>query len=129
MMLPVALEDRLFEAEVNEQPAKIVSVDTVLEAVASQVHVTRSQIMSHARDRRVVLARSLTIFIVRQLTPMSFPEIAAAMARSNHSSILTAARRIERNLRDRVSVNVPGCLDPVLLVDLIDRIKHAIRKR
>ena len=122
------LLNRLFEGEVSEQPAKIVRLGTVLDAVASRMHVTRSQMMSHVRDRRVVLARSLVIFILRQLTPMSFPEIAAAMGRSNHSSILNAARRIERNMRERATVNLPGCLEPVLLEDLVEGIKHAVQK-
>ena len=101
------------------------------------------------RQRHVVLARSLAIYLARQLTSMSYPEIAAAMGRNSHSTIVTAARRIERQLEaggEDATVTVPSAeavadrrnghprrMTPanshsLALHELIDRLRYAIER-
>jgi hypothetical protein len=38
-------------------------------------------------------------YVCRKLTTLSFPEIARAMGRSNHSTVITAYRRVERDMK------------------------------
>lgn len=60
------------------------------------------------RDRRTVVARSIAAKLLREFTSLSFPEIARAMGRPNHSSILTAIARLNRELQDETVHEVDG---------------------
>jgi chromosomal replication initiator protein len=87
-----------------------VRVEAVIESICGHLGVGRAEFAGRGRHRRVVLARALVALISRQLTTASYPEIAAAMGRPNHSSIITAVRRIERQIADEELVAV-GCAD------------------
>jgi len=121
-----AILNRLFEAERTDQPRRAVSFESILKTVTEQMRIPRNRVMGHSRHRAVVAARSMVIYLTRQLTAMSYPEIAVAMGRSNHSTVLTATRRVEQGLARGASVYVTGELMPVSLNDLAERLKHEI---
>src|SRR4051812_17291077 len=58
-------------------------------------------VVGRGRHKRVVMARAVTTYLARALTTLSYPEIARAMGRPNHSTVVTACQRItgqiERN--------------------------------
>jgi chromosomal replication initiator protein len=76
-----------------------VRLDHIIHAVCDGLAVERAQLMTRSRHRRVVLARSIAIYLARQLTTLSYPELAAALGRPNHSTIVTAAQRVEEQIR------------------------------
>ena len=120
-----SLLNRLIEAECVERPRKIVSFDTILDTVSARRRVQRSEILGQSRRRRTVEARSLVMYLARQLTPLSFPEIAAAMGRSNHSTIVTACHRVEKDLADGKRILADG-FGELPLVEIIAQLKKAI---
>jgi len=77
-----------------------IGAEMIVTEVCRELAVELPDFMGKGRHKRVVLARSLVASICRKLTTMSFPEIARAMGRSNHSTIITAQRRIDRQLAD-----------------------------
>jgi chromosomal replication initiator protein len=54
--------------------------------------------MSGRRQRTISLARSVAMFLVRKTAKLSFPEIGVRMGKRNHSTVISACRRIERAL-------------------------------
>jgi chromosomal replication initiator protein len=66
--------------------------------VASYFDVSRERIQSRTRDRTVALARAVAMYLVRQHTTLSFPEIGRAMGGKNHSTVVMAVRRIQDTL-------------------------------
>ena len=122
------LLNRLFEAELQEQPVRSVQFKTILDIVTRRLDVMRHEIMGKSRNRAVVQARSMSVYLARQMTSMSYPEIAAALDRSNHSTVITANKRVERDLGHQAMVQVFGQNEPIRLVDLVDRLKYEIWK-
>lgn len=105
-----------------------VRVDAVIEGVCRFMSVGSAEFSGRGRHRRVVLARALVAIISRQLTTASYPEIATAMGRPNHSSIITAVRRIERQIADEERVAV-GCeADGQTVGQLADTLARRIRR-
>ena len=51
--------------------------------------------MSGGRQRTISLARSIAMFLVRKTAKLSFPEIGSRMGKRNHSTVISACRRIE----------------------------------
>lgn len=72
-----------------------IPVSAILEVVCECVGAPVVEVMGKSRHQRVVLARSMVAHLSRRLTTMSFPEIARAMGRPNHSTVITAQKRLE----------------------------------
>ncbi len=75
-----------------------IPVMAIMETICKMVGADVGEVMGKSRHQRVVLARSMTAHLARRLTTMSFPEIARAMGRPNHSTIITAQKRLEREM-------------------------------
>ena len=91
------------------------------------------ELLGRGRHRRVVLARSLVVHLARELTTLSFPEIARGLGRENHSTVHTAARRIERELEQSESNEGTAATplplqsgDNVTLRELVEQLKYDI---
>ena len=68
----------------------------IVDVVCKHLNVTRDLVGSSSRNRRVVVARSLAYWLCRELTKYSYPELARLSNRENHSSVVTAVQRVER---------------------------------
>jgi chromosomal replication initiator protein len=114
----------------NARPAtrRPVRIGDILGIVCTEVGVQSSEVLAAGRHRRVVLARTLTAALARDLTTHSFPEIARALGRDNHSTIITACQRLKRQISEGLvcaDLSGPGRL-PVALADLYDRLRIAV---
>ncbi|NLT05305.1 MAG: chromosomal replication initiator protein DnaA [Solirubrobacterales bacterium] len=89
------LLDRLAGAE-RRRPDP--TVDDVLAATATRYGLTTKQLV--ARDRRpdVARARKVAIYLARELTGTSLPEIGRRIGGRDHSTILTAVRSLAGDL-------------------------------
>lgn len=86
------------------RPSGPVRVADIVAAVCRRLGVERDDLVGSGRARRAVLARSLAVHLARDLTTQSFPEIARALGRDGHSTVHTAAKRIEQMIADREEV-------------------------
>ncbi len=84
-----------------------ISIDSIIRTVCTELSVSKCDLRGKGRQKKVVLARELIVHITRQLTSKSFPEIAHELGRSNHSTVITAAKRF----RDRLSMPEPLRVD------------------
>ncbi len=71
-----------------------VPVAQIAAEVCRQLGVETSELSGKGRHKTVVLARELTVHLARRLTTCSYPEIARALGRDNHSTVLTAHKRL-----------------------------------
>lgn len=78
-----------------------VQISAIVAAVAHRFNLDVDRIMGDSRQRQVVLARSVSAYLARTLTSHSLPEIARALGRKNHTTVLAAIRRIEQGLADQ----------------------------
>jgi len=78
-------------------------VEAIAQCIAETVGVSMPELMGKSRHKRVVVVRSMTAYLARKLTSQSYPEIAQAMGRPNHSTVVTACKRVEKKiaLRER----------------------------
>ena len=86
-------------------PRKPPSPHALLRCVCEALVVDVEDVLSGARHQRVVITRALTAYLLRKLTTLSYPEIAKALRRPNHSSIITAVRRVEKQIADGAICN------------------------
>ncbi|USN98996.1 MAG: AAA family ATPase [Phycisphaeraceae bacterium] len=104
-----------------------VPIDHIVQTVCSTLEVTRQDLAGKGRHKHVVLARAMISLLAKRLTKRSYPEIAAAIGRSNHSTVITAHRRIEGQIERGETVDAGLHLDGTPLAVLADRLEHALR--
>ncbi|MEX1015988.1 MAG: DnaA/Hda family protein, partial [Phycisphaeraceae bacterium] len=123
-----ALVRQLFDHDIDPAPGKPVRFDTIIEQVCERLGVSKTQALGPSRHRLVVLARSLAIHLTREMTSMSYPEIAQAMGKRNHSTIITAAQRIARQLQADAPPALPAEVQANSLAELVDDLRDAVRR-
>jgi len=82
--------------DLDRQLVQPVRPENVLTAVCQYFGLEHKDLMSGRRQRTVSLARSVAMFLVRKTAKLSFPEIGIRMGKRNHSTVISACRRIER---------------------------------
>jgi len=95
-----AIEDYLNEKK------KSISIDTIIEIVAQELNVKPSDIKSKKRSKKIVEARRISIYLARNLTPNSMPQIAVYFGMKDHSAISHAMKKIEEIIESDENLKV-----------------------
>ena len=78
-----------------------VTAAMILEATAEVFNFTIEQITGGSRRRPLVDARQIAMFVTRNMTDLSFPEIGRAFGNRDHTTVIHAVRKIERTMTER----------------------------
>lgn len=125
-MISVAAAAAALRTDDTAAPRKPVRADHIVRVVSSELGVQVQEVMGPSRHRRVVLARSIAAYLARRLTSLSFPEIARALGKSNHSTIVTAYQRIKRAVENARDVPREVLDEPIAMDRLCDRLRLAV---
>lgn len=79
----------------TEQTSTAFDIDKIISATTEVTGVTRIQIMSTRREREYVIARWMAMYVARETTTMSFPQIGRAMNR-DHTSVIYGIKNISK---------------------------------
>lgn len=120
------LVERLFKVEA--QNGKPLRIGEIIDVVCQRLAVERTDLLSTTRHRRVVLARGIVSHLARELTTLSYPEIGRALGRRNHSTVLTAGRRLAEQVEANEPVDLENGHPPIALRELVDQLRHEIRR-
>lgn len=86
------LSDALSSGSVNIQ------VDDIEEVVVDYFETTIEMLHSSSKDRTVSLARSIAMYLVRNYTNLSYPEIGRLMGNKNHATVIQANKKVNKLL-------------------------------
>jgi len=79
---------------------KELTVEEILKRVSSHFNIKISDIKSPKRLKAVVLPRQIAMYLSRQLTSSSYPEIGDRFGGKDHSTIIHAIRKIEKLIEE-----------------------------
>ena len=88
---------------------KEISPDSILKAVAEHYGVKVSDLRSDRKHKAVALPRQTAMYLMRELTNCSFPDIGQRFGGRDHTTVMYAVKKIEKNLTDDVSLR--GTMD------------------
>ena len=98
---PVSLEmARDVLKDILVERNKELTVEEILKKVSSHYNIKISDIKSAKRLKAVVMPRQIAMYISRQLTSSSYPEIGERFGGKDHSTIIHAIRKIERLMEE-----------------------------
>lgn len=75
------------------------SVRTIQRLTAEHHGLTRAQLLGPRKHQSVVKARHLAMWLARNLTGASYPELAKAFER-DHATVIYGCRRVESRMED-----------------------------
>lgn len=77
-----------------------ITIDSIMKLIASELNVKPSEIRSKSRTRSIVNARRIAIYLTREFTPMSMPQIAQYFGMKDHSTVSHTMKKIQSLLEE-----------------------------
>jgi len=73
-----------------------ISIDDIVKTVAGKLNLKIADIKSPKKNKNMVLGRQVAMFLARQLTPASYPDIGEKIGGKDHSTVIYAYQKIAR---------------------------------
>jgi chromosomal replication initiator protein len=75
---------------------KIVAMEDIQEVVCTQFHVKMTELKSRRRSKTLVHPRQIAMYLCRELTDASYPEIGRHFGGKDHTTIIHACRQVTK---------------------------------
>jgi chromosomal replication initiator protein len=72
-----------------------VTLDHIQDCVATHYGLDIADLLSAKRDRRLVMPRQIAMYLAKQLTSLSLPDLGRSFGGRDHTTVLHAVRKIE----------------------------------
>jgi chromosomal replication initiator protein len=82
-------------ALVGPRRTDVMSVEDIQRAVCSHFRLSNSELLSKDRHKSVAFARQVAMYVCRQRLKSSFPELGRAFGNRDHTTVMSAVRRVE----------------------------------
>ena len=83
-----------------------VTIEEVLKIVANRLSVKISDIKSQKKNKNIVQARQIAMYLARQLTDSSFPDIGEKIGGRDHSTVIYACNKVKRLAKNDGALSV-----------------------
>lgn len=80
------------------ETARAISIDIVQKTVADFFRIPLSELRAKKRTKNIVFPRQVAMYLSRQLTAQSLPEIGNAFGGKDHTTVLHSCKKVERCL-------------------------------
>ena len=83
---------------------KVITIEDIQEAVAGRFHIKVSDLKSKRRTKTLVQPRQVAMYLCRELTDASFPEIGRDFGGKDHTTIIHACKQVQKSQETNSSV-------------------------
>ncbi len=90
--------------EILHRKTKIITIESIISHVAKAFNVKPADVKSKKKHKLYSLPRQVGMYLARELTEMSYPEIGAAFGGKDHSTVIYGARKIEKKIEQDYSL-------------------------
>ena len=105
-----------------------IRIGDVIEVTAARAGLSVCDLRGSSRASHIVFWRSIASYLGRKLTSHSYPELASAVGRKNHSTVHAAVKRITQLLEQPTSIiNVKD--EPIDVREVVDQLTWAVRAK
>jgi chromosomal replication initiator protein len=97
----IDLAERVLGDLLTERQPRPITPRVILEATSAMFGFEVDEILSRSRSRPLVNARQIAMYVCREQTDLSFPQIAKAFNKGDHTTVMHAVQKIENQMRER----------------------------
>lgn len=105
--LPTAIDLAVELDAVEEMCGRRIKVIEIVAAAAEHFGIGKAELLSHRRARRIVRPRQVVMYLAKEITSRSLPEIGRLMQGRDHTTVLHGHRKI----RDLIAAGDPIASD------------------
>ena len=101
---PITIE--LAEKAINEfkvESEKVISCDFIQETIAKYFSINKDDLPGNKRSNDIAYPRQIAMYLCREIANMSFPKIGEEFGNRDHSTVMHAYKKIEKEVRDQTS--------------------------
>lgn len=91
---------RLSSVQAIQEPAKKPNISRILEATATYHQLSLDDLLSKRRTQKIARARQIAMYLAREETNASLPQIGEALGGRNHSTVLYGCNKIAEALKE-----------------------------
>lgn len=84
--------------DLMKEPKKLINTNQILQVVAEELGLALQEIRTKRRNKNTVLARQIAMYIIRELTELSLPEIGEFFGGRDHTTVLHAYNKIKEGI-------------------------------
>jgi len=106
------LKQLLYKTEKKE-----LSIEDITKVVCSQLSVKLPEIKSNKKSKNIVEARQIAMFLAREMTNSSFPDIGEKIGGRDHSTVIYSFNKIKKKLQSDKQ-----------LIEMVEKIRNIITK-
>ncbi|MDI6758879.1 MAG: chromosomal replication initiator protein DnaA [Candidatus Omnitrophota bacterium] len=81
-----------------KEPKKLITIDFIQRCVAEEFGLPPYELKTKHRNKTVVLPRQIAMYLSRELTDLSFPEIGGYFGGKDHTTVLHSCNKIKKEL-------------------------------
>ena len=99
---PITIE--LAENIINEfkyESEKVISCDFIKETVAKYFSINKDDLSGNKRSNDIAFPRQIAMYLCREIANMSFPQIGADFGGRDHSTVMHACKKIEKEIKEK----------------------------
>ena len=93
--LSIDLARRVLQDIIVEKK-KMITPEDIQKLVSEKLHIKINEMKSKKRTKNLVFPRQLAMYLCRELTELSFPEIGKHFGGKDHSTVIHSCRQIEK---------------------------------
>ncbi len=80
----------------RQEEKREITIDEIVKAVATKLTIKIADIKSPKKNKDLVMARQISMFLAREMTSASFPDIGAKIGGRDHSTVIYAHNKIKK---------------------------------
>ena len=99
---PITIE--LAENVINEfiaKKEKVISSDSIQDVVAKYFSIDKKDLAGNKRSNDIAFPRQIAMYLCREVANMSFPQIGIDFGNRDHSTVMHAYKKIEKDLKEK----------------------------
>lgn len=79
---------------------RVISIASIQKAVCEYFSISMNELNGKRRDQKVVKPRQVAMFLCKELTGASYPEIGTEFGGRDHTTVMHSCRKIDANIED-----------------------------
>lgn len=86
-----------------KQKEKVISADYIQEIVAKYFNINKNDLISNKKSNDITYPRQIAMYLCRSIAQMSFPKIGAEFGGRDHTTVMHAYNKIEKEIKEGTS--------------------------
>jgi chromosomal replication initiator protein len=102
--IDINLAKEVLKKVLKQNEKEDVTIDEITKAVAGKIGVKISDIKSKKKNKNLVHARQIAMYLARKMTSSSFPDIGEKIGGRDHSTVIYANNKINKAMEEDVKL-------------------------